>query len=304
MTNHSWHLAGTSSVVWSWLFLLLLLGACQCVTLIWLAVVFLSFFLFYLFQIVWWTERNAEAKVESSRTLVSCCPVFLLETPIHFSQCPVTHSYCSFCSFTLLLSSICPSCSTNRLTESKHQNLGDHLSCFCRSTANRKNTSGCNCPHPQSRVWFSPTGDETSQEFHLSLDTFFYTFCLHALGVLRCPHPVSTPPHPLPPRQTTPIALLPCRQRHWLQPCQIARLLALQRPSVPLYPSASSTRAPSTSGDRYCVCSDVHRSVQVNVGLDWSVKGHNFKLLPTKFQGWAHWYNQYNSIIIGHLWVV
>lgn len=31
--------------LWSWLFLLLLLGACQCVTLIWLAFVFLSVFL-------------------------------------------------------------------------------------------------------------------------------------------------------------------------------------------------------------------------------------------------------------------
>lgn len=193
MTNHSWHLAGTSSVVWSWLFLLLLLGACQCVTLIWLAFVFLSFF-FNLFQIVWWTEKNAEAKVESCRTLVSCCPVLLLETPIHFSHCPV-HSYCSFCSFTLLLSSICPSCSTNRSTESKRQKLGDHLSCFCRSTANRKNTSGCNCPHPQSSVqshgrWDEPGASSFSRHFLLHL----LSSCF---GGPQVPPPRVDPPTPV-----------------------------------------------------------------------------------------------------------
>lgn len=176
--------------LWSWLFLLLLLGACQCVTLIWLAFVFLSVFLTS-FRSCGELKRTLKQRWRAAGLWSPAVPCFCWK--LHFSHCPV-HSYCSSCSFTLL-SSICPSCSTNRSTESKRQRLGDHLSCFCRSTANRKNTSGCNCPHPQSSVqshgrWDEPGASSFSRHFLLHL----LSSCF---GGPQVPPPRVDPPTPV-----------------------------------------------------------------------------------------------------------
>lgn len=84
----------------------------------------------------------------------------------------------------------------------------------------------------------------------LLLSRLFFSCVFMFLGSSGDPLPLSAPLHPLPPRPATPIAFLPCRQRRWHQPFQIARPLAQQRLSVPQYPCEFSIKVLITSEDR------------------------------------------------------